>query len=342
MWVLVVMTGTLHIRAEGTELNVDYTTELQTNFRNRANWVNLLHLDLSCRLKHGLGFRVSTISISETTENRVMEDLLTFSNIEEESIPLALSVIGVEWNKGASSVFLGVRNMNEDYFNSPSTSLFTNSSCGIFPTLSVNYPLANYPCSSLGIVYSIALENVEIVTSLYNGRGYRYFAGKENVFRFCPSSDGILGVSTLKFNRNGSSYYMGVSLYSGISSADVQGTEGYIGQKEEKRLSCVLWGYAEQKLTDRVSLLLQASRAMYSDAECTAYYGIGTVVECRKDIRLGVFAGHACFSSDNETVAELTCNIPVSSRIYIQPALHYVDNRHFSGAAGLLRMGWSL
>lgn len=341
IWALVVMTGALRLNAGGLELNLDYTTELQTGFRNRYNWVNLLHSDISCRLSRNMGFRISTISISETTDERIIDDRLTFSNIEEESISLAPFVLGMEWNIGASSLFVGVRNMNEDYFISPCTSLFTNSSCGIFPTLSVNYPLANYPCSSVGVVYRLNLEKFGMVTSLYNGKGYTSFAGRNNVFRFCPSGDGLLWISTLNYSTDGSTYYMGGSLYSGIASADVQRAEK-TEKLEEKRLSGVLWAYAEQKLTHKVSLLLQASGALYKGAECKDYYGMGVVADCGRNIRLGLFAGHADFSSESETAAEFTCNIPLSSKIYIQPSLHYVSNGHFKGAAGLFRMGWNL
>lgn len=341
IWALVVMTGALRLRAGEADFNLDYITEFQTGFNKRYNWVNLLHADFNYMFCNNIGFRLSTISISETKDEGVMDDRLTFSNIEEESISLAPSVIGLECNIGSSSLFIGVRNMNEDYFTSPATSLFTNSSCGIFPTLSVNYPLANYPCSSMGIVYKLTLKKFGIVSSLYNGKGYKYFSGKENVFRFCPSSDGILWVSTLNYSTNGSTYYLGGSLHSGFVPSDVPGAEK-AEKLEEKRLSGVLWAYAEQRLTEKVSLLLQASRALHKDAECKCYYGAGTVVDCGNDIRLGLFVGHASFSSEKETAAELTCNIPVSSRIYIQPALHCVSNGHFKGTAGLFRMGCSM
>ena len=51
------------------------------------------------------------------------------------------------------SLFLGVRNMNEDYFTVPFTSFFTIISCGIFPTISIYYTIATYPLSSLSIYF---------------------------------------------------------------------------------------------------------------------------------------------------------------------------------------------
>lgn len=96
---------------------------------------------------------MASISIAETHERPLIDDWQGFSNIEEENTPLALAVLGIRWQLKKSFLFVGVRNLNEDYFTSPYTSLFTNSSCGIFPTLSVNYPIANYPLASIGIDY---------------------------------------------------------------------------------------------------------------------------------------------------------------------------------------------
>ena len=57
----------------------------------------------------------------------------------------ALAVLGYmhEWKE--AHLFVGVRNVNEDFFTSDVTSLFTNGSCGIFPTIAASYPIANFP-----------------------------------------------------------------------------------------------------------------------------------------------------------------------------------------------------
>ena len=80
-----------------------------------------------------------------------------------------------------SSLFIGIRNVNEDYFTSPCTALFTNSSCGIFPTISANYPIANYPVASVGIDYKLNLNKWFLETSIYNGTGYRNLSGNRKL-----------------------------------------------------------------------------------------------------------------------------------------------------------------
>lgn len=334
--------GILHLNAGGTDFRMEYTTEMQTDFRKSVNWVNLLRTDFTYSPVRNVSFVMATVSISETTADGLMDDRLTFSNIEEENTPLAPAVIGLEWENGASVLFIGVRNLNEDYFTSTVTSLFTNSSCGIFPTLSVNYPLANYPCASLGIDYKLSFDKIGFEISLYNGKGYKDFAGNDNVFRFCPSSDGVISITSLNYTNNVGCYYMGSALYSGISVSDVEGTEKLPEQKKENKVNGVLWGYAERKLSDNVSLLLQVSGSLYEDAECKSYFGIGSLVELGGKAEAGAFVGYATFSTEYEVASEFTCKFQLRKNLYIQPALHYVHNGHFSGVAGLFRMGWSI
>lgn len=53
-------------KVTGSELDLTYTTEIQTNFRKEGKWVNLLRLDYSCPLGRDFRFSFSSISIAET------------------------------------------------------------------------------------------------------------------------------------------------------------------------------------------------------------------------------------------------------------------------------------
>lgn len=199
-WILtgVVAAGSCHNLMAGN-FGAEYTTEWQTDFRQGVNWVNLLHLSYSSPTFLGMQLNAASVSIAQTREEAFMHDLQTFSNIEEENLPFALSMLGIGRETEKYSVFFGIRNVNEDYFTSPCTSLFTNSSCGIFPTLSAETPLANYPVASVGFDGKIRWNRWLFQLSVYNGTGYKQLTGKENVFRFCPKSDGILGMTSLNY-----------------------------------------------------------------------------------------------------------------------------------------------
>ena len=196
---------------------IEYTTEIQTNFKD-LNWVNLLKLKLSQTLYDHIRLEIGTISIAKTHSERLIDDLQIFSNIEEKSLPLSFSVTGLSFDGDDSYLFVGIRNINEDYFTSPITSFFTNSSCGIFPTISANYPIANYPLSSLGIHYSWEKESWKIQASVYNGRGYNGFTADNFLLRFHPVSDGLFGITSLNYQNNGSSYHFGGVLHNGFHS----------------------------------------------------------------------------------------------------------------------------
>lgn len=163
-------------------------------------------------MSNSFSIEASTISIAKTREERLVDDLQTFSNIEEDNLPLALAVCGANWQiNDKHSLFFGIRNMNEDYFTSPVTSFFTNSSCGVYPTISANYDIANYPVASVGAHYRFESaigsneSNGSIVfqSSLYNGKGSYHFTSCDNVFRFYPK-DGITGTVLLSAKTNSS------------------------------------------------------------------------------------------------------------------------------------------
>lgn len=335
IFVLVSLGGAVSAAAQ--HFGMTYTTELQTGFHREVNWVNLLRMEVQCPLGGGFTAGAATISVARTLNGRVAGDALVFSNIEEENLPLAPAVLGVEWSRAGVTVFAGVRNLGEDYFVSPCTSLFTNSSCGLFPTLSAVYRLANYPLASLCADVKYTSGKWQAEASLYNGRGYSSFAGRENVFRFCPATDGAMGVASVNYQDNGSCYDLGFALCGGMRGTDEGGAEEF--EKEEKKgLDCVLWGNVEQRVCKGTSLMLQYSFNTWAGAECRHYAGAG-LVTALKGAECGVFGGYARFLHGYEFAAEFTCKVPCLGRCYVQPALHLISGSNGRYAAGLLRFG---
>lgn len=114
-WILtgVVAAGSCHNLMAGN-FGAEYTTEWQTDFRQGVNWVNLLHLSYSSPTFLGMQLNAASVSIAQTREEAFMHDLQTFSNIEEENLPFALSMLGIGRETEKYSVFFGIRNVNED------------------------------------------------------------------------------------------------------------------------------------------------------------------------------------------------------------------------------------
>lgn len=84
------------------------------------NWVNLLKMDFSRTLGKGFRIDLGSISIAKTRPERLIDDRQGFSNIEADNLPFSLSVAGLSFSRGASCLFAGLRNMNEDYLPRPS------------------------------------------------------------------------------------------------------------------------------------------------------------------------------------------------------------------------------
>ncbi len=319
------------------DFGLAYTTEWQTDFRGKANWINLLRADFGLSLTSALGMKAAAISVAKTKEGRLMDDLLTFSNIEEDNVPLALAVCGLEWQVKRSVFFIGIRNVNEDYFVSECTALFTNSSCGIFPTLSCNYPIANYPLASVGFDYKLTWEHWMLETSLYNGRGYSRFAGSQTVFRFYPRMDGWFSITSLNGWTDDGNYFSGFALYDGMPVADEGGNEEQAVAAQKKELNATWWAYAEQKLSPCLSALVQYSFSTVRRG-CRQYAGGGLVLHAGTTTG-GLFVGYAGFAACHEWACEATWHIPCLRRGYVQPALHWVRNPYGGGVVGLLRLG---
>ncbi len=313
-----------HQLIKAQEFGIWYDTELQTDFKGNYNHVNLLYLSAEISLGNQLKFNAATISIAKTSKERLIDDLQTFSNIEEDNLPLALAVAGMEWQiNDRHTLFMGIRNVNEDYFTSPVTSLFTNSSCGIFPTLSCNLPIANYPLASVGIHYTYSSQHFNLLTSIYNGRGYNHWAGQENVWRVSPHGDGVFLITQGEWSLLKGKYFVGGSLHTGTHS--------------EPSAKSALWCYTEQILTDHFSLIADYSHAFGKDCECLDFAGIGIQYE-QKNNTIGLFTDYARFCDNTEYATELTYKYQVNKAVFLQASCHLISMSSLH-PIGLLRLG---
>ena len=302
--------------AARTQVGAAYAGELQSDFRD-WNWVNMLRLEFSQPLGSRLRLDIATISIARTHEGRLIDDLQGFSNIEEEDTPLAPAVACVTWSRGR-----------------PVTSFFTNSSCGLFPTVSANYPIANYPLASLGIHYVFQTERWEFQASVYNGQGYDSFTGRSSVFRFRPAADGLCGIASTAYRNHGSSYHLGGVLYGSAPCRE--------GQTKTREVSGAIWGDAEQRVTQDLYLLVQCSVSLPENtAWCRMYAGAGVHMQIGK-VQIGAFTNRALFRGIAEQAAELTCRAALSPHVSLQPALHLIGNGTALRSVALLRLGIEL
>lgn len=319
-----VMSNSCH-SLHAQELGLWYDTELQITPKGQINHVNLLYLSADYSLNERFKLSAATISIAKTREESLLDDLQAFSNVEADNVPLTLAVAGLGWNvNDHHSLFFGIRSVTEDYFTSPVTALFTNSSCGIFPTISCNQEIANYPLAAVGVHYGYTIKSFNLMASLYNGIGHQGFVGRQNVWRVTPNSDGLFAIAQADYTYRDNSYYLGVSYHSGTSDNDFSSQS-------------TIWGYTEQMLTERIALIAGLSHALGRSCICTDFVGLGGQYAMGKS-KIGVFTDYARFRNDNEWATELTYRRDLTSTVFLQASYHFIHHDTWQSIA-LLRVG---
>ncbi|MDR0436716.1 MAG: hypothetical protein LBH22_00280 [Bacteroidales bacterium] len=350
-----ILTSKAQITSEATleevtpiSIEVNYITEAQTDFGKKYNWVNLLSLygefsteTINKRWKNG-SFQIELLSIYKLFQTPIVDDLMGYSCIEEENSPLTAFVLGYGHRWGNFSLFGGLRNLNQDYFNTLYEAFFTNASAGMFPTLSTNFPIANYPVSALGLHAEYQfIENWTFKSSLYNGvaydprktddQNYNFFRS----FKANPSRDGVFSMSELSYSQHkyGFGFYaLGVSL----KTKENRGTSFYavieqcVLKNEKTEIEFLLYaGYSPQK------------KQPFLEFHCTTYFAVGGYfagfLSKEKRDKFGIYWAQGEFTGVTERALEISWQYKIAKQIAIQPALHIIRTGSETKNVGLLR-----
>ena len=129
---------------------------------------------------------------------------------------------------------------------------------------------------------------------------------------------------------NGSSYFLGGSLHYG----DLYG-------EATRKARPVVWAYAEQSVTDALSLVAAYSHAFSSDNACRNFCGIGGKYAIKR-VELGLFSDYTRIEGVDEWATEVTCNIQCNKHISLQPAIHVITTGGKTNCVGIMRLAFSL
>ena len=327
------------LTASAQELGVQYISEVQSDFSKSTNWMNFLRLDASLKIGSRGSIDFASIHTYKTLDRSVADDWQVFSNIDNDNLAFGLAVLGYTHQfSDRFRLFAGVRNVNEDYFVSDGTALFTNSSHGIYPTIAENYPLGNYPLSALGMHANWTVsDNWTLQGSLYNGVARQLF-GPDHGLLDIRKDDGIFFMGDASYTHDSKlpgSYYVGIS-YSNKIHGDIT----------ESKTNLAYWAYGEQSIYKaggrRIDLMAQFSQNLSVDSGCKRYMGAGlilyNILTEKTDNTIGVVVNNADYDFGNETVLEATCCVQFTENIAIQPAYQRIWNSDGSYNAGLLRL----
>ncbi len=305
-----------------------YTTEWQWDMNKKTNWVNQLRLDLSVPVFGGRGsIEATTLHLAKTGDS-VIGDWQGFSNIEADNMFAAIAVLGYmhEWKAG--HLFVGVRNVNEDFFTFDVTALFTNSSCGIFPTVAASYPIANYPLSGLTVYFDVTKGGWTFRNSIYNGSGYNGWTAHDNPFLVRPKKDGIFNISQLEYSYRGGRYFAGAAIHTRQYAIDEE-EEMAPAEEAAHKTSCGWWVYGEQTVWEsgarKVSCMAQYSENTSRRSACYRYAEIGGAYQDEAN-RCGVSGQYARFRQGVEYSVELTWRRQLNKWLSVQPSFQYVSN----------------
>lgn len=320
------------------DVGVNYTTEFFYGFNEeKANWANILDVDFSRQLWHNGSIRLNLLASDNLRASRGKEpiapDLEIFSAIEEESASLSMFIFGITQKIGISDVFIGVRNVNEDYFDTPWNSLFTSPSNGLYPCISEGYPLADAPRAALCLHSEMRFSPRWLYkSSLYNGVATGDWL---RVFNFRPRKQGILAISELTYSGREGSYVGAYHL--GTVFGDC-----YDEERGKKVKNDSFWLLVEQPLYyarggSQLQLLLQGG---YSTAgTCRGYFGAGAVWKgvWQEDDYIGLLAQRSFHDEGDETDWELTYSLRYGPA-QIQPALHLLFGGDKTRAIGVMKL----
>ena len=335
--VFFLITAKLFSQENEFSYNVISINELQYNIFNKnertLKYANLHEFESSLSTdrwwKGGL-FEASFWSLIESLDRSIVINELSFSNIEDDTYWILCSKLGYQHTIGNMNLFVGIRNMSVDYFTSPYSLLFTNSSAGIYPTTSMNHNLANCPLSAMGIHAEYNGKKWNFKNSFYNGLND---ANNKTVFKthFNPRRNGYTNISQVQYSSSNGIYAAGAIL----------------DKQPQTAINHSLYALIEQSVFDinnrKVGIIGQLGYAPKHRAHVDAYYGGGIVVsdlfqtDRSKNDMLGLIAFCANSHDYSETAIELTYSYTVNAWLSIQPAFHYIHNEDTDALVGLIR-----
>ena len=322
----------------------EYFTEIQTNFGEKYNWVNLLSLTaemptekISKHWRNG-SFQINTITAYKLFEQSIADDLLGFSNIETDNLPFSLFLFGYEHRWEKVSLFGGVRNVNIDYFTLPFTSFFVNSSLGMYPTIGADFPLANYPLSAICLHFEYQpKKDLVYKISFYNGVAHDPRENIFSVFTANPRRDGVAVMSALNYTQD----KVGSGIYALGAFAQIPKFDD---------ITYSIWIDIEQVVYEKdrrkIGFLLQGGAAPQPRNECNYYWAAAGyfqgLLSPKKQDKFGIYVNKAFFTHTTEQTIELTWQYPITEQIILQPAFHYIRTGNKTVPIGLFRVIFSI
>lgn len=291
------------------------------------------------------GGTIEASALASYTTGTVADDIQGLTNIDAgENRAFRLTKLGICQQFGKWTLFAGLRNVDCDYFTTPYTSLFTGSSYGNFPILSMNHPLATFPLSAVGIHVEYApTENIVIKESLYNGVASDRI---NRQFRVRPGDDGFFNIGNVTYTAPVSN---DESSFSPASYMFIYSVANLPEEGDRQQMHYTLLCNIEQPVIQagdyaQFGLLLQGGwNPTPGEEACRGYAAAGIISEFRNGMTAGITANRAFTLDGDESDLEFTFNCPLLRYFTLTPSLHciFTEGRNCN-IVGMLRLSISL
>lgn len=324
---------------------IEAVSEGQWNMSDGCgNWTNILSARIDVRT-----WKSGTVEMGALTtcclEDGVVDDLQDFSNINAENRAFRLVHFGIGQRLGNKIyVFAGLREADEDYFNTDGAGAFTGSSYGCVPQVGENFGIGVYPEAALGVHLEFQpTEAWTLRTSFYNGMAsYRL---KEQ-FCFRPGYDGLINMGSVSYSPT----------FSSCLNADGELAEGFltpnyvIGYAAGLQYhGCALWASVDQPLTRvghaGLNLFATGGTSLGQLDDSRGHWAAALILDnaTKRGGTLAMGVSQAYYA-DNifETDFETTFDYPLTSWLSIQPAVHVIRTDGMTNVVGNLRLNISL
>lgn len=290
------------------------------------------------------GGSIEAAALASYGTGAVADDIQGLTNIDAgENRAFRLSKLGIGQQFGRWTLFAGLRNVDYDYFTTPYTSLFTGSSYGNFPILSMNHPLATFPLSAMGIHAEYSpTGNIVVKESLYNGVASDRL---NRQFRVRPGDDGFFNIGSVTYTASQgddgfspASYMFIYSIASLPEEGDTQQMHYTLLANVEQPLATIGGGRA------RLGLLLQGGwNPTPGEEACRGYAAMGIISEFSNGMTAGIAANRAFTLDGNESDIEFTFNYPLLRYFTVTPSLHCIFTQgHSCNVVGMLRLSFAI
>lgn len=288
----------------------------------------------------------------------LLGDMQVASNIEAGNHTY-LQELWFRQTFGKVAFTIGVQDLNVEFASSEHGALYLNSSFGILPVISANFPASIFPLTTLGFMAKwVVNSKTTWLNAIYDGSPTEFDYNPYNIRWEFASGDGILAISEIqrnvKLNKLPGTYKLGFYTHNHIIekvfSEQLPDSAGHP--------IFAAYAYADQKIWERadksLNLFLQTGYSPSKTCVNNYYWGLGINgvgwLSKKKNDIWGLAFAHAGLgnNSGNETTIELSWKKQVNSTVYIQPDIQYIINpggncsNLNNSMAAIVRLGISL